>query len=240
MKKFQAVSDLLRIRNLGVVAHIDAGKTTLTERMLYYCGAVARPGNVDDGDTVTDYLSQERERGITIRAAAISFKWREFQLNLVDTPGHIDFNGEVERALRVMDGGVVVIDSSKGVETQTKTVWRQCDKFQVPRLIFCNKLDTGGALLEVAANSLKVRPTQTKLKIKPLLMQLPLGQELQYRGHIDLVRQLAYEYCCVLGDKVDVTPVAHLDLSLRAKAIEAREELLDQVATLDDEFAVGD
>lgn len=238
MKQFKAVSDLLRIRNIGVVAHIDAGKTTLTERMLYYCGAVAKPGNVDDGNTITDYLSQERERGITIRAAAISFKWQDHQVNLVDTPGHIDFNGEVERSLRVMDGGIVVVDSSKGVETQTETVWRQCEKFQVPRIIFCNKLDTGGAMLEIALNSIKVTFTQRRLKASPLAMHYPLGLESQYRGHIDLVNLLAFEYCSVLGDKVDITPVGKLDTSIRTKALEAREELLDQVATLDDDFAV--
>src|SRR5512136_851586 len=129
------------IRNIGIIAHIDAGKTTTTERILYYTGRTYRIGNVDEGNTVTDWMEQERERGITITAAAITCEWREYQINLIDTPGHIDFTAEVQRSLRVLDGGVVVFDAVQGVEPQSETVWRQADRYAVPRICFINKMD---------------------------------------------------------------------------------------------------
>ncbi|RKP35307.1 P-loop containing nucleoside triphosphate hydrolase protein, partial [Dimargaris cristalligena] len=129
------------IRNIGIIAHIDAGKTTTTERMLYYSGFSRRIGDVDDGDTVMDYMQQERERGITIQSAAITFGWRNHQVNLIDTPGHVDFTFEVERSIRVLDGAVTIVDGVAGVQAQTETVWRQASKYRVPRLVFINKLD---------------------------------------------------------------------------------------------------
>ena len=134
-----------RIRNIGIIAHIDAGKTTTTERVLYYTGRTHRMGNVDAGTTVTDWMEQERERGITIQAAAITCYWRNRQINIIDTPGHIDFTAEVQRSLRVLDGGVVVFDAVAGVEPQSETVWRQADRYQVPRICYVNKMDRIGA-----------------------------------------------------------------------------------------------
>ena len=133
------------MRNIGIIAHIDAGKTTTTERVLFYTGKTHRIGSVDDGTTVTDWMEQERERGITITAAAITANWGEYQINIIDTPGHIDFTAEVQRSLRVLDGGVVVFDGVQGVEPQSETVWRQADRYQVPRICFINKLDRVGA-----------------------------------------------------------------------------------------------
>ncbi|MBI5565516.1 MAG: GTP-binding protein, partial [Chloroflexi bacterium] len=133
------------MRNIGIIAHIDAGKTTTTERVLFYTGKTHRIGNVDDGTTVTDWMEQERERGITITAAAITCNWRDYQINIIDTPGHIDFTAEVQRSLRVLDGGVVVFDGVAGVEPQSETVWRQADRYRVPRMCFVNKLDRVGA-----------------------------------------------------------------------------------------------
>src|SRR5579871_4759747 len=148
-----------RIRNIGVIAHIDAGKTTLTERILYYTGMLHQMGEVHDGQTTTDYLPEERARGITITAAAITALWNDYQINLIDTPGHIDFTAEVQRSLRVLDGGVVVFDGVAGVEPQTETVWRQADKYEVPRICFINKLDRMGADFFKAYRSIVERLT---------------------------------------------------------------------------------
>lgn len=176
----------MKIRNIGIIAHIDAGKTTTTERLLYHAGLIRKPGNVDSGNTTTDYLPQERERGITIKAAAISFPYHyqsnsEFMINLIDTPGHVDFGGEVIRALRVMDGVVCLLDASKGVEAQTMAGWRLTEKFGLSRLIFINKIDKVGADLEACLQSIK-----EKLKMTPLLMQRPVGD----RSLVDLVQSL--------------------------------------------------
>ncbi|XP_014123431.1 ribosome-releasing factor 2, mitochondrial isoform X2 [Zonotrichia albicollis] len=156
-----------RIRNIGIMAHIDAGKTTTTERMLYYSGYIRTLGDVDDGDTVTDFMAQERERGITIQSAAVTFDWKDYRINLIDTPGHVDFTVEVERCLRVLDGAVAVFDASAGVEAQTLTVWRQADKHQIPRICFLNKMDKNRASFTYAVESIK-----QKLKTKPLLLQV--------------------------------------------------------------------
>lgn len=158
------------IRNLGIIAHIDAGKTTLTERMLFQAGKIKRVGSVDDGDTVTDYLPQERERGITIVSAAVTFPWRQWQFNLIDTPGHVDFTMEVERSLRVLDGAVAVLDARAGVQSQTRTVWKQADKHEIARLIFINKLDKIGADWEGCLSSIERR-----LGVEPLPLQWPEG-----------------------------------------------------------------
>src|SRR5512143_2458240 len=139
------MEDLAKIRNLGIAAHIDAGKTTTTERVLYYSGTIHRMGEVDDGTTVTDFDQEEQQRGITIYSAAVSLAWRDCRINLIDTPGHVDFTAEVERSLRVLDGAVVVFDAKEGVEAQSETVWRQADKYKVPRICFLNKMDKVGA-----------------------------------------------------------------------------------------------
>ena len=159
-------------RNIGIIAHIDAGKTTTTERILFYTGKTYRIGSVDDGTTVTDWMVQERERGITIVSAAVSAEWKGYQMNIIDTPGHIDFTVEVQRALRVLDGGVVVFDATQGVEPQSETVWRQADRYGVPRICFVNKMDRVGASYEYTIETIRQR-----LGANPIPMQLPIGSE---------------------------------------------------------------
>src|SRR5512136_1052917 len=163
---------LERTRNIGIIAHIDAGKTTTTERILFYTGRTHRMGNVDDGTTVTDWMDQERERGITITAAAVTCFWRDCQINIVDTPGHIDFTAEVQRSLRVLDGGVVVFDAVAGVEPQSETVWHQADRFRVPRICFINKMD------RVGANFWRtIQTIARRLGAHPVPVQAPIGAE---------------------------------------------------------------
>src|SRR5213082_3675105 len=162
--------DLTRVRNLGVIAHIDAGKTTTTEHLLYYAGAKHKLSGVDEGTTETDYDPEEQARGITIYSACIPFPWQGHTINLIDTPGHVDFTAEVERSLRVLDGCVVVFDAQKGVEAQSETVWRQADKYQVPRLVFINKMDVVGANFENAVEEVKER-----LDGQPLPLSMPIG-----------------------------------------------------------------
>ncbi|WP_137991411.1 elongation factor G [Streptomyces exfoliatus] len=175
-----------RVRNLGILAHVDAGKTTVTERMLYLTGAIHKRGEVHDGTTVTDFDAQERDRGITIFAAAVSCVWDDHRVNLIDTPGHVDFSDEVERSLRVLDGAIAVFDAVAGVEPQSETVWRQADRHQVPRIAFVNKLDRAGADLDTAVASIRDR-----LHTVPLVVQLPIGQEDDFIGVVDLVRMRA-------------------------------------------------
>ncbi|KAJ2331524.1 Ribosome-releasing factor 2, mitochondrial, partial [Coemansia sp. RSA 2673] len=163
-----AVDPLSRVRNIGIIAHIDAGKTTTTERMLHYAGFTRSIGDVDDGDTIMDYLPAERERGITIQSAAITFGWRDHQLHLIDTPGHVDFTVEVERAMRVLDGAVTIIDAVSGVQAQTKTVWTQASRYQIPRIIFVNKMDRDGANWRKS-----VRDIEAKLSARPLVLMIP-------------------------------------------------------------------
>src|SRR5436305_2309190 len=162
--------DLSKIRNLGIIAHIDAGKTTTTEHLLFYAGAKHRLGEVDAGTTETDYDREEQERGITIYSACIPFRWRDCTINLIDTPGHVDFTAEVERSLRVLDGCVVVFDAQKGVEAQSETVWRQADKYGVPRLVFVNKMDVVGANFPNVLEEVKER-----LEGKPVPLSVPIG-----------------------------------------------------------------
>ena len=177
---------LERIRNIGIVAHVDSGKTTVSERVLYYTGMSHKIGEVHDGTAVTDWMPQERERGITITAAAITCEWKNHQINIIDTPGHVDFTTEVERSLRVLDGAVVVFCGVGGVEPQSETVWRQADKYRVPRIVFINKLDRVGADFHNV-----VKQIEHRLGGKPLVTQLPLGAEENFRGVIDLIRQKA-------------------------------------------------
>src|SRR5512136_565747 len=160
------------MRNIGIIAHIDAGKTTTTERVLFYTGKTHRIGSVDDGTTVTDWMAQERERGITIVSAAITAEWRDYKINIIDTPGHIDFTAEVQRCLRVLDGGVVIFDAVQGVEPQSETVWRQADRYSVPRLCFANKMDRPGASFQRTIDSIRAR-----LGANPIAIQMPIGAE---------------------------------------------------------------
>src|SRR5260221_5891502 len=162
---------LENLRNIGIIAHIDAGKTTVTERMLYYAKASHKMGDVDKGTTITDFDPEEQERGITIYSASVTFQWKDVTVNLIDTPGHVDFTAEVERSLRVLDGGVVVFSAREGVEAQSETAWRQADKYGVPRLAFINKLDREGADWEGTFNEIAKR-----LNAHPLAVQIPLGQ----------------------------------------------------------------
>lgn len=185
------------IRNIAIIAHIDAGKTTTTERILFYTGRTYKIGNVDEGTTVMDFMQQERERGITIKAAATTTAWGDYRINIIDTPGHVDFTAEVERSLRVLDGGVVVLDAVQGVEAQSETVWRQADKYQVPRVCFINKMD------RVGANYFRtIGMIRDRLQAIPIPIQLPIGSEESFEGIIDLIEQKAWRY----DGKPDVKP----------------------------------
>uniref|UniRef100_A0A8D2AWS9 Ribosome-releasing factor 2, mitochondrial n=1 Tax=Sciurus vulgaris TaxID=55149 RepID=A0A8D2AWS9_SCIVU len=226
---------IAKIRNIGIMAHIDAGKTTTTERILYYSGYTRSLGDVDDGDTVTDFMAQERERGITIQSAAVTFDWKGYRINLIDTPGHVDFTLEVERCLRVLDGAVAVFDASAGVEAQTLTVWRQADKHKVPRICFLNKMDKTGASFNYAVESIR-----EKLKAKPLLLQLPIGEAKTFKGVVDVVSKEKLLWNTNSDDGKDFKRKPLLETSdteLLKKTVEARNALIEQVADLDDEFA---
>lgn len=218
------------IRNIGIIAHIDAGKTTTTERVLYYTGKTYRLGNVDEGTTVTDFMEQERERGITIQSAAISCEWKGYQINLIDTPGHIDFTAEVQRSLRVLDGGVVVFDAVAGVEPQSETVWRQADRYGVPRICFVNKMDRTGADFERT-----IRMIRERLGARPIAIQMPIGAESDFQGAIDLLTERALIYTDELGahpEEIDVPE------TLRPAVHEAREKLIEAIAESDDELTL--
>ncbi len=218
---------LTRIRNIGIAAHIDAGKTTTTERVLYYSGTIHRMGEVDDGTTITDFDAEEQERGITIYSAAVSFEWNDCRINLIDTPGHVDFTAEVERSLRVLDGAIVVFDAKEGVEAQSETVWRQADKYKVPRLCFLNKMDKVGADFPHALETIR-----TRLAGNPIPVQIPWGQEATFRGHIDLLSMQAYDYSGTPdGSKFVVTDIP-ADLQLEAQQF--RHLLEEKLAEFDD------
>ena len=219
---------LERIRNIGIIAHIDAGKTTTTERILFYTGRTHRLGNVDDGTTVTDWMEQERERGITITSAAVTCLWRDYQINIVDTPGHIDFTAEVQRSLRVLDGGVVVFDAVAGVEPQSETVWRQADRYGVPRICFVNKMDRLGADFWRT-----VQMIREQLGSNPVAIQVPIGAEDTFRGLVDLLTMQAIIYTDDLGT-VQETQAIPEELLLVAQT--HRERLVEQVAECDDEI----
>jgi len=180
---------LERIRNIGIIAHIDAGKTTTTERILYYTGKIRKLGEVHEGTTVMDWMVQERERGITITLAATTCLWDDYRINIIDTPGHVDFTVEVERTLRVLDGVVIIFCAVGGVEPQSETVWRQANRYRIPRVIFINKLDRMGAGFFRVINQIK-----KKFSLLPLLVQLPLGEEDNFRGIIDVVKMKAFKW----------------------------------------------
>lgn len=228
--------DISKIRNIGIMAHIDAGKTTTTERMLFYSGYIRALGDVDDGDTVTDFMAQERERGITIQSAAVTFDWNNHRINLIDTPGHVDFTLEVERALRVLDGAVAVFDASAGVEAQTLTVWRQAQKHKVPCIGFLNKMDKPTANLELCIESIR-----EKMHTLPILLQIPIGCGRSFSGVVDLLtnQKLLWRSRSNEDDgrRFDVLPLDQSEPELLQAAREARAALIEQVADLDDEFA---
>lgn len=215
-------------RNIGIIAHIDAGKTTTTERILFYTGKTFRIGSVDDGTTVTDWMAQERERGITIVSAAVTAEWKGYPINIIDTPGHIDFTAEVQRSLRVLDGGIVVFDATQGVEPQSETVWRQADRYHVPRICFANKMDRVGASYELTIETITQR-----LGANPLQMQIPIGTEANFRGVINLLEMNAHFWKDDLGIDIQVTDVPEDMLAL---AEEMRSQLVEKIAEHDDEL----
>lgn len=213
---------LAKIRNIGIAAHIDAGKTTTTERILFYSGLIHKIGEVHEGTAVTDWMAQERERGITITAAAITTNWRDHQINIIDTPGHVDFTIEVERSMRVLDGVITVLCSVGGVQPQTETVWRQADRYRVPRIIFVNKMDRTGADFYRVYNQVRDR-----LRTNAVPIQLPIGSENDFKGIIDLVRMCAYVYGNDQG--TDIQEV-EIPADLQEQAQEYRTKLVEAVA----------
>ena len=221
---------LERYRNIGVIAHIDAGKTTTTERILFYTGRTYRLGSVDDGTTVTDWMEQERERGITIVSAAITTHWKDYKINLIDTPGHIDFTAEVQRSLRVLNGGVVVFDAVQGVEPQSETVWRQANHFAVPRICFANKMDRVGASYERTIQSIEDR-----LGARPLAMQVPIGCEDTFTGVVDLLTRQAIYFEDDLGSEPRYSDIP---ADLVDGVNEKRAELVERIAELDDDLTL--
>jgi elongation factor G len=217
-------------RNIGIIAHIDAGKTTTTERLLFYTGKTHRLGSVDEGTTVTDWMEQERERGITIVSAAVTAMWRDHVINLIDTPGHIDFTAEVQRSLRVLDGGVVVFDAVQGVEPQSETVWRQADRYGVPRICFINKMDRVGASFERSVEMIRER-----LGANPIALQIPIGFESDFEGVVDLIDMKAVVWEDELGAKPERIAISD---DLRERAEQARVDMIEAVAEADDDLMV--
>jgi len=216
-----------RVRNIGIMAHIDAGKTTTTERILYYTGRTHKMGEVHEGAATMDWMAQEQERGITITSAATTAFWRDHRINIIDTPGHVDFTVEVERSLRVLDGAVAVFDSVAGVQPQSETVWRQADKYKVPRIAFINKMDRTGANFFAAVQSMRDR-----LGANPVPVQIPIGQEDAHRGVVDLVEMKAIVYKDDLGQDFDVTDIP---AELVEQAQEYHHQLIDAISHFDDE-----
>ncbi len=221
---------LEKYRNIGIIAHIDAGKTTTTERILFYTGKTHRIGSVDDGTTVTDWMVQERERGITIVSAAVSAEWKGYQINVIDTPGHIDFTAEVQRSLRVLDGGVVIFDAVQGVEPQSETVWRQADRYGVPRICFINKMDRVGASYERSLDTIRQR-----LGANPIPMQMPIGAEASFKGVIDLLEMQAIYWEDDLGRE---PRYAEVPADLLSAAQAARHEMVEKIAETDDDLTL--
>ncbi len=219
---------LEKTRNIGIMAHIDAGKTTCTERILYHTGKIHKLGETHDGEAQMDWMAQEKERGITITSAATTAFWKEHRINIIDTPGHVDFTVEVTRSLRVLDGAIALIDAQAGVEPQTETVWRQATEYKVPRIIFANKMDKIGADFEYSLTTIEKR---LGVLAKPI--QWPIGAEDNFKGIIDIVTMKAYEYA---GDKNETTTEIEIPAELKAKVEEKRNELIEAVAEFDDEL----
>src|SRR2546425_6246654 len=218
---------LERCRNIGIMAHIDAGKTTTTERILFYTGISYKIGEVHEGTAVMDWMEQEQERGITITAAATTAFWRDYQINIIDTPGHVDFTIEVERSLRVLDGACAVFDAVNGVEPQSETVWRQADKYKVPRIAFINKMDRVGADFFMS-----VRTIVERLLAKPVCIQVPMGAEEKFEGVIDLVEMKAVRF---EGEKGARVVTSEIPAEHKALAGEYRGKLLEDASEYDDE-----
>lgn len=223
--------DITTIRDIGIMAHIDAGKTTTTERILFYTGITHRMGEVHDGAAVMDYMPQEQERGITITAAATTCAWRDHRINIIDTPGHVDFTVEVERSLRVLDGAVAVFDAVSGVEPQSETVWRQADRYRVPRIAFVNKLDRVGATLELTVAMLRDR-----LGAHPMVAQIPIGLEGDFSGVVDLLELEVVRFEGDSGERVVRSPLSTLDSALIDEAKAARLALVEAVGEVDDDI----
>jgi elongation factor G len=225
---------LERTRNIGIIAHIDAGKTTTTERILFYTGRTYKIGEVHEGTATMDWMEQERERGITITAAATTAQWEVrgdvYRVNIIDTPGHVDFTAEVERSLRVLDGGVVVFDAVAGVEPQSETVWRQADKYRVPRICFVNKMDRTGANFERTVDMIKER-----LGAKPVPIQLPIGSEDRFRGIVDLLENKAVLYVDDAGTRQELTDIP---AEVAERAEQLRQEMIEAIAETDDELTL--
>ncbi len=217
---------LERYRNIGIIAHIDAGKTTTTERVLFYTGRTHRLGSVDDGTTVTDWMEQERERGITIVSAAVTATWKDHVINIIDTPGHIDFTAEVQRSLRVLDGGIVIFDAVQGVEPQSETVWRQADLYHVPRISFVNKMDRVGASYYRTIDMIRER-----LAANPIAVQMPIGSEAKFKGVIDLLDESMVVWTDELGDKPERSDIP---TDLKDEADERRMTMIEAIAESDD------
>lgn len=218
---------LQKIRNIGIAAHIDAGKTTTTERVLFYCGRTHRMGDVDDGTTATDFQEEEQQRGITIYSAAVTCPWRDHTINLIDTPGHVDFTAEVERCMRVLDGAVVIFDSKEGVEAQSETVWRQAQRYGVPRICFLNKMDKLGADFERSFASLSDR-----LAASPVAIQIPIGAEAEFSGLIDLMTMRAVHYTS--SDLGGTFAESEIPDSLRDSAEKWRHDMVERIAETDE------
>jgi elongation factor G len=225
-KKFEGKLDLEKVRNIGIIAHIDAGKTTTTERVLYYTGMVHRIGEVHEGAATTDYMEQERERGITITSAAVTAAWKDYQVNLIDTPGHVDFTAEVQRSLRVLDGGVVVFDAVAGVEPQSETVWRQADQYNVPRICFVNKMDRVGADFPRC-----VQMIIDRVKGNPVPIQMPYGQGESFKGIVDLMTMELVTYGDDLGTSIEHEPVPE---NIREAAETLRQEMIEKIVENDE------
>jgi elongation factor G len=231
VKKDKTMSRLIplaQIRNIGIIAHIDAGKTTLTERILYYTGVTYKIGEVDEGTTVMDWMAEEKARGITITSAAITCNWRDHHINIIDTPGHVDFTAEVERSLRVLDGGVVVFDAVQGVEAQSETVWRQADRYHVPRICFVNKMERVGSDFYHTLSMIEGR-----LHAKALAIQIPIGSEGDFKGVIDLIENRAWAADGERDREMTDIPIPD---SEKVKATEMRHKLIEQLAELDDQI----
>ncbi|MHC4294089.1 MAG: GTP-binding protein, partial [Planctomycetota bacterium] len=220
---------LRQLRNIGIMAHIDAGKTTVTERVLYFAGRTHKIGEVHEGTAVMDFLTEEQQRGITITSAATTLTWSAHTINLIDTPGHVDFTIEVERSLRVLDGAVAVFCGVGGVEAQSETVWRQADRYHVPRICFINKLDRLGADFEMVVEEISAR-----LRANPLVLQIPIGIGDGFEGQVDLIRRKAYYYD---PDKIATTlRVEEVPSELSDRVESARHGLIERAADCDDEL----
>ena len=222
----ETVQKIQQIRNIGFIAHIDAGKTTVSERVLYYAGRIHKVGEVHEGTATMDWMAQERERGITITSASTTCSWNNHTINVIDTPGHVDFTAEVERSLRILDGGVVIFDAVAGVEPQSETVWRQADKYNVPRLCFVNKMDRVGAGFAKTIDSIKER-----LGANPVAIQIPLGAEDKFVGYVDLVTEQAFIYGDKLGNSIEPCDIPD---ELKEEVRQRKNILIEKIAESND------